>query len=192
MYRWRKLKRWVNPAILVVAAAMLVGLYVGMKPPSEDRLLEVRARVDSYSFESVKEQQDDAARHNIRSARDPIYTRVVIHPTTILSLEEGQTGLPNHQFPQVSTDALDEEQAHKLFGVLPVEIRVFVDPEQRRRTSGALHAYGLQVDGREIESVQSALDRSRRWLRDRLALLGITIALGVWQKHRYETRQRSD
>ena len=183
MRRARDRKRPVDPAIVLVSTVVLVSIGIRLQPPPKDQLIEIRRTVVSYSFVSAEEQRDEAR-------RDGAY-----RSTTILRLQDPQTGLADHEFPQVWTDALNEQRAHELFDVLPVQVRVFVDPENRfafYHVPGAVRAYGLQVDGRDIQTVESARRSDRGSIIVTLALMQIVIVALVWQKRRNDARDEVD
>lgn len=171
MYRKRDLKRMVDPALLLMLVIVLVVIGVLWRIPTKDQLYEVRGTLGSYSFAGTQEQQEEADRHG---SSDHSRASLFFPPKTILRLQDNQSGRSIEEFPQVWTSAVnDEKQAQELFGTAPVEISVFVD--RSRFTNGPVEAYGLQVNGRDIQTVEATLDSDRRQHRNMLMAVGIAI-----------------
>ena len=148
----RVLSLYIAPLFLVAVSIFFVALAFNAPVPQAADFSEVRGRLASYHIYSSSGGR---------------------YPKTIVLLEEG------HRF---WTAALDEGGAAKVLGKRGVEVRTYVLPHTTKvPIDGAVKAYGLWVNGRQVESLESEIASETLIFRLGLPALAIfLLALAVY------------
>jgi len=149
-----------------------------LRVPTRGELSEVRGTLESYSI------SDEKPFHN--KLLDRFAYDYVFNPTTILRFQESRVcPVSRPSCRAVSTTAVSTEQARTLFGKLPVAIRVFVNRQSDPvPATGAVLSYGLSVNGRDMQTVESALRTEWFLVRMGCPAIGITLVIVVTYQRR--------
>ena len=152
---WSRGKTQFHRVVYTLAGLACLIVPMAHRLPTAAELVEVAGRLRSYGFHYERYGQYDV----------------------LLTIE----GAPKRYW----TDAISRSEAEALFRrPEPVNVRLFTEVHTRYGlTAGAQKSYGLWVDGREIRSLQAALDRDVVFVHYVMPLLGsafflVTLGLG--------------
>ena len=148
----RVLSLYIAPLFLIAVGIFFVALAFNEPVPQAADFSEVRGHLASFHIYSSSGGR---------------------YPKTIVVLEEG------HRF---WTAALDQDGAARVLRKRGVEVRTYVLPQSTKvPIDGAVKSYGLWVNGRQVESLESELAGETLVLRLGLPALAIFLfALAVF------------
>jgi len=151
---------YVAPLFLLGVGLILIVLAFTISFPKANNLSEVRGHLSSYYFNQTGRGRDDYA--------------------TIISLQEGS---------RFWTHAITKETVEAILKEKGVEVRFYVDPYSTAvpMDGDAVKAYGLWINGREIQSPDESISRDKVIVRFCFPAVGIfstVIAILVYRRNK--------
>lgn len=147
---------YIVPLFMLGLGLVLIILAFTISLPEAKKLSEIRGHVGSYHFYQTGRGQGDYA--------------------TIILLQEG---------PRLWTKAISKETAKAIFRQQGMEVLVYINPNSTDvPMDGAIKAYGLWVDGKQIQSQHEAISQERLIVRICFPALGLFFAAMAIFSHR--------
>ena len=152
---------YVLPLILLVCGIALITQAFTTSFPEPNSLSEVSGHLSSYSFYQTGRGKGDYK--------------------TIISLQEGT---------RCWTNAIYKNDAEFIFKRRGQEVRYYVDPHSTKRMDrDVVKAYGLWIDGKEIQSVEETIKHDKANARFWSPAIGIfSIGVGVFIYRRMKAK----
>ena len=151
---------YVAPLFLLAVGLVFIVLTFTMSFPEPSSLSEVRGHLSTYDFHQTGRGKGDY--------------------TTIITLQEG---------PRFWTHAIDRENAEAVLRERGLEVRYYFDPHSVNvpMDGDAIKAYGLWIEGNEIQSVDEGLraDKIATYVYSpAIGIFGVVAALLIYRRNK--------